>query len=429
MQLLRLILIAGLWACAGASHALDLGRIIEVTVATHPSIQSQRSLLASAQVDVSTARQQFYPTPSVAVEDVRSGPNDISYRGNASIQTYRLQQPLWTGGRLTAGLSKAEANLQAAQHAHDDIAQQLALRSVQAWGEWYAAHLKWAALQVSVDTHQRLYEQVKRRVEDGASAAVELVLTESRLAQTMSQRKAIEAQMRAARVKIAQLMGTPVVEGEEPRQTLSFAMPDLSMLEDAALARSPALLRQRFQFDAQRAELAERQAELWPEVYLRLENQVGHYDSAYFNSGSVRRYFIGLSSRFGAGLSSLTQLESLQRKIDSTQSEIEAAARTTREQIQTDWESWRALKERLPELERSLRATRQTADAWDRQFLAGRKSWMEVMNTTRELLQAELELADARAGFEVTRWRLAITTQGWQEWVNPVAPTPGPPSR
>lgn len=77
---------------------LNLREVIQSTVASHPALQSQLRLLESARADVSTARQQFLPTPSVGVEKINSTPTDALYRGNANLQTYRLQQPLWTGG-------------------------------------------------------------------------------------------------------------------------------------------------------------------------------------------------------------------------------------------------------------------------------------------------------------------------------------------
>ncbi|PUE42309.1 TolC family protein [Limnohabitans sp. Bal53] len=402
-----------LWA--PFANALDLRQIVETAVAAHPSIQAQRALREGAQNDVTTARQQFWPTPSVSIETVRTGPNDISYQDNATVQTYRLQQPLWTGGRLTAGLDKAQANLKAAGHAHDETAQQLALRAVQAWAEWYATSLKLGAIDTSLNTHQRLYAQVQRRVEDGASAAVELVLTEGRLAQNSSQKAAALAQLEASRLKVGQLMGAPVAPFEKPTQSLRFDAPVLDQSEAAALQRAPALQRQAALVDAQKAELAERQSELWPEIYIRAEHQRGQLGGGALSSGSVSRYYLGLSSRFGAGLSSITALESLQRKLEAAEAEIEATRRNVREQVQTDWQQWTSLRARLPELERSVQASRKTAEAWDRQFLAGRKSWMEVMNTARELLQAELELADARSAYTQATWRLAIQSLGWQE--------------
>lgn len=412
-----------LLAC-GSVQAMDLGQIIETTLRSHPAVQAQRALQDSAEVDVRTARQQFLPTPSVAVENVRSASSDPLYRGDATVQTLRLQQPLWTGGRLTAGLDKAQANLRAAQHAQDDAAQQLALRAVQAWAEWHVAHLKLIALQAGVSTHERLYEQVQRRVENGASSAVEVELTAGRLAQIRAQFQAVQAQLRAARLKVAQLTGAPISEDQVPSQRLQFEAPSMALLEEQALERSPAIQRQLALSVAQQAERAERRAELWPEVFLRAERQNSRYDNPAMASSTSPRYVIGLNSRFGAGLSSLTALESFEKRMEATLAELESSRRNLREQVQSEWEQWRSFEQRLPALQRNLQAARATAQAWDRQFLAGRKSWLEVMNTTRELLQAELELAEAQSAQIQLSWRLALLSRGWQETLQAAVPAP-----
>jgi len=44
--------------------------------------------------------------------------------------------------------------------------------------------------------------------------------------------------------------------------------------------------------------------------------------------------------------------------------------------------------------------------------LAGRRSWVEVMNTARELSQAELELADLKAAKVLSYWRLSFLVNG-----------------
>lgn len=417
---LLLLLLPG----AGAqAQTLDLRDIIPITVASHPSTAAQRALQEGARVDVDTARQQFYPTPSVAIENARSGTGSA----DGTVQTYRLQQPLWTAGRLTAGMDKAQANLRTAAHDLDETAQQLALRAAQAWGEWYAASLKQDALRSSLETHQRLYEQLQRRVDSGASAPADLVLTEGRVAQTRSQYLSVQAQQRAARTRISQLMGQMVPEDVLPTQSLVMPLQSLASIEDAALSRSPGLQRQASVLEARRAELKEREAELRPEVYLRAERLNGSYSGLAATTGTVNRLTFGLTSRFGAGLSSLTAVEALRKRMEAAEAETEALRRTLREQVQSDWELWRSLQERLPALERNLQASRVTAEAWDRQFLAGRKSWMEVMNTARELAQAELELADARTANAVTAWRLTILSVGWQSAVQ-ASKTP-PPSQ
>jgi adhesin transport system outer membrane protein len=237
-------------------------------------------------------------------------------------------------------------------------------------------------------------------------------LTQGRLAQTVSTQQGLVAQLRAARLKVAQLMGRAVKDDATPQEQLNFVATNLGELEARALENSPALQKLQAQQHAQKAEISERKAEMLPEIYLRIEHQRSQYDSSVMYSGGVNRAYVGLASRFGAGLSNITQQESLTKRLESIEADAEAVKRNLTEQIQTDFEVWSSLKARIPELELATQATRKTAEAWDRQFLAGRKSWMEVMNTARELMQAEMELVDARSNLVNAKWRLSILGYG-----------------
>ena len=60
----------------------------------------------------------------------------------------------------------------------------------------------------------------------------------------------------------------------------------------------------------------------------------------------------------------------------------------------------------------AMRAAADVSDSYDRQFLAGRKSWLDVMNAARELSQNETQLADLLSTQLTATWRLAIYTSG-----------------
>jgi adhesin transport system outer membrane protein len=48
-----------------------------------------------------------------------------------------------------------------------------------------------------------------------------------------------------------------------------------------------------------------------------------------------------------------------------------------------------------------------------RQFIAGRRSWLDVMNTLRETLSARLGLADAEISSMSSFVRLSLRTGRW----------------
>ena len=257
-------------AC-GLAQAQSLAELIQRTVSSHPAVMGQRSQRAVASADLEYARQQFYPTPSLSIEQVSAGQQDPSYLQNTSVKVFRLQQPLWTHGRLTATVEKAQASADATAQGFDDVRQQLALRVLQAWADAFAADLKQVALQTSVATHERLQAQVSRRITEGASAATERVLTDGRLAQTRAQLQAVAVQAQTSRLRLQQLTGTPVPGALALEGDRSVDASSASLALDAALQRSPALARLKALVRVQEAEVAERKGDLLPELYARAE--------------------------------------------------------------------------------------------------------------------------------------------------------------
>ncbi|MDH4478508.1 MAG: TolC family protein [Rhodoferax sp.] len=400
----------GLATLCGLVQAQSLVELLQRTLQTHPAVMGQQSQRAVSAAELEFAHQQFYPTPSVSIEQVNAGSQDPSYLQSTTVKLFRLQQPLWTHGRLTAGVQKATANVEVSANGFDDIRQQLALRVIQSWADAYAADLKQVALQASVLTHERLQGQVTRRIAEGASAATERVLTDGRLAQTRAQLQSVAVQAETARLRLQQLAGATenmILQAETERVLVTESA---AAALDAAKQRSPAIRRLRATVAVQEADVLERKADLLPELYARAEYQIG--STSISGAPDSQRIFVGLQSKFGAGLSSLAGVEASQGKVGVARAEVESAERTLAEQVLSDWAQIATLKVRQTELEESLQASRETAQAWDRQFLAGRKTWVEVMNMARELAQAETELADVRAVRVLVSWRLALYTQG-----------------
>ena len=393
--------------CAGSAIALTVQDVIRVTVSSHPAILSQLAQHEAALVDVRTARQQFYPTPSLVIEQVKGSSTDWTYGSQSSVQTLRLQQPLWTAGRLTAGLDKSQSNAQASRESANDMRQQLAFRAVQGWTDWYQSALRIQAQMQSVQTHERFMSVVRRRVDEGAMASSELSLTKSRLDQAEAQLQSFKAQLRVARLRLAQLMGHPIANVDEPEVSTATPQCASDAREEQTIAASAALRKITAQLQALAFELNERQADLAPELYLRLERQrsPGAYGAVTMTADRV---YVGFSSRFGPGLSNLTVLESLSKRRDALQADYDAAKRNVVEAVQSEQEQLSAIETRLPLLRSAVDESVKTAQSWDRQFLAGRRAWVEVMNAARETAQAQIDWSDARASQIGAQWRMGI---------------------
>ena len=407
---------------SGSVQGSSLPSLITTVLEAHPSLRAQKALGTASQEAVNAARWQFYPTLSVNMEMMANGSSRESVygAGDNRVTTLRLQQPIWTGGRLTAGMSRAEAGVIAASAGLEVTRQDLALRVVQTYADWYSGYAKSVAYDKSLQAHLRLRQQILQRIEYGVSAASDLTLVAGRIEQTQAELTTSQAQQQTALSRLSQLSGKPVDGAAlvlDPSGPLLLLQAPERMVEQAHLG-SPTVARLLANVQIQEADRVTRKAALTPEVYLRAERQQGNFSQG--NLPAQNRVFLGLSSNFGAGLSSLSEVSGAQARLESAQADVESARVGLSEQIWGDAVLATAGNARKVALAASLRSSQAVSQAWARQFLAGQKSWLDVMNAARELAQVEVQIADLEATQLLLTWRLAIVVRGVDAATNPV---------
>lgn len=401
-------------ALAGAvrpAAASELAALMAEALEGHPAAQVQRERADAAHADEDAARWQFWPTPHASVDSAWAG-NSVLYRGDRAATAIGLTQPLWTGGRLTARLQRSQAGSAAAQASQQLAQLQLALRVAQGYGDWWAARLKLDALDKALAEHERLLALVTRRVEQGQSARADQLLAQERLASLRADLGGAQVQQRVALGRLSQLVGRAL----DGAALAAPAQPPLSV--DASLgavlqrvqAASPLLALYRAQADAEAATVAERKAERWPELRLRAERLHGNLSSPGVGGSSV--VALNLSSSFGAGLSQQSSIAAATSRQAAALAETDAQWRELAEQVTVDHALLLQSADRREALRAAAQLSEQVRQAWDRQFLAGRKSWQDLMNAARDQVQTEIQWADFDAAQRGASWRLSLLADG-----------------
>ncbi|MEN9996393.1 MAG: hypothetical protein RL462_1169 [Pseudomonadota bacterium] len=401
----------------------SLKDLLQQVMRAHPLVKSQIHSMDAAGLDILIAQQAYWPTPSIALERVQSPSPDPAYAGGPQVLTFRLQQPLWTGGRLTAQSNKALANQSIESARLEEVQQTVALKTLQAWAEVVSAQRQQSALKRSEEIQTQLLNKMARRVAQGLSSRSEAHYAGLRLQQVQQELRHAQQQESLAWIRLkqwvpeAQTANESVAIQHEPTavfETLDLAQNltrmDVSQWESLSVARSPVMRRLNGVLQLQMAELAEKRAALQPEVYVRAEHQRGNY--AYANAPPVNRLFVGLSANTGAGMSLAHQLAAIQSKRDGTLEELAAAQRNVTEAIQTDYVNANARQSKAADLRLNLESSQELQAAWERQFTNGKKTWIDVMNAARETSQAELAWIDNEMAILQSHWRLQIQAYG-----------------
>ena len=408
-----LLLLMG-WMCAASASASGAVGVADLTFATlshHPSVRGAAAKNQSAQLGIEAAKWQYWPTPSFGVERAQGGTAALG-QGDRTVGVLGLNQPLWNGGRVGFGVKRAELLALQAQAEGEEVRQSLASRVIQAWSDAVVAMQKIDAQEQSLQAHIRLLQMVERRQAEGVSAQADVALARSRLDLLQADVEVLKSQRDSAVDKLRSLTDSQIKPENLARghQLTALSGLELDDLLEQAKQLSPQLKKNQHLIDVARSDVDVAKASLKPELSLRYEHQQSSNNSA--GPTSNNRVFLSLNSNLGAGLSRLTGIGQAVSQVSAAEEELSVQRQALSEQIQLDWALIKAANLRIRGLTLAAAAGVEVLESYERQFLAGRKQWIDLMNAVREQAQTQSQLADAMVAQELSGLRLILLGAG-----------------
>lgn len=414
------LFLGGISAQAGSEVEFALPNLISKAIAYHPSIKSNIFLEDSAKNEIISAKWQYFPTPKFSVSQVDSSDPNYKY-GDSRVSVISLTQPLWAGGYIDAGLEKSSARLSLARAATKVAQQDLALKVIGAYSQWYSSYLKKETYKKSKKEHDVLRARLKRRIKQGLSSSSDLNLADSRSTQADAGLNSAIIQYENSLLNLEELLGIPLDSKDLIRDfsIVEFENNQLKLSKKALLI-NPRIKQIKAEHLILEAELKQSRAKFYPGINLKLERQWGSFTRE--DAETKNRIFIELNSSFGAGLSNFSQIEEIKSRYQSLQARITDEKNKVAQQIELNWTSYISLKKQKALLESSLANTEKVRKSYYRQFLAGKKTWQEVMNSIREVSQLESQLADVHREMIIANWRIFVLINDVGATMTPLKP-------
>lgn len=365
----------------------------------YPAITASLRQQDAARAEREVAGWQRFPTPAVQA----SSDDDIT-QGVLS-----LEQPLWSGGRITAGIEAAESRLGASREQVESVRQEILDRVIDAYAEASRRTAQLEIAEQNVDELRDLQQMIERRVRQMASPQADLELASSRLSQAVAERTAIAQALRSSLARLSELSGEEVT-AVAPADAADALPAALGEAQRQALEHSPQLAQLGFQQQAARADTRFERAARFPTLALRLEQRENRGGGIAAPERSDTRLLMVMESNFGAGLSTLASIEAASSREESLVQEREAALRELRSEVADLWHQRESARLRLDSAEQTRLSAERVSASYGRQYAIGQKSWLDLMNAVREATSAGLAVEDARADLFRTGWRLATLT-------------------
>jgi outer membrane protein len=399
-------LMAGVFSAAlvSTAQAETLADAIALAYQTNPTLQQQRASARITDEGVVQARTGFRPTVG-AVLDVTgantkpSSGSDIDTSGSSA--TVSISQPLYTGGRASATLSAAEADVLSAREGLRSVEQSVLVNVVQAYVDVRRDQERLRIAKENVAVLQRQLDESNARFDVGEITRTDVAQSQARLAGAKAGLSSAQAQLEISRAGYAAIVGqTPGELAPEP--TLAGLLPaTVDQAFEAAQTTNPGVTSAKYNEDAAAARVAVARAGYRPTISAR----AGLGFDAGRNAG-VGSQFDDYSRTLSGGITAsvpiftggltTSQVRAANERENAARAATETAKRTAVQQVSNAWSNLLASRAGLVSNEEQVRATRIAFEGVRQEQQVGLRTTLDVLNAQLELSNAELLLVAAR---------------------------------
>ncbi|WP_084419256.1 TolC family outer membrane protein [Henriciella litoralis] len=393
-------ILAGMLLAPEASHAETLQDALTAAWLNNPSLEARRDELDIADERIEQARAQRRPTVNLfggyqyeSIDSNRPIAFNLGDRPVASAQI-EARLPVYTGGRLNAGIRQAEAGSRVAEAQLDSAGQGLLLDTVTAYVDILRDRQVIDIRKNSIGLLEGQFTAASDRFEVGDITRTDVALARARLEGGTAQLAAAQAQLEASLAIYALITGLEAGD-LAPVPPLPDVPASFDDALEVALSGNPDIEAALQAESAAREGVALAEGALKPEVSLIGQAGIQEYHVDGFRDTSV---VAGAEARvplFTGGLNT-SRVREARLARNQARSQIDLNRRIVRTNVARAWYGLEAATQSVSASERQVEAAELAFEGAREELSVGTRTTLDVLDQEQQLLEARLALATSR---------------------------------
>lgn len=377
-----------------AEAASGLGAALQAALSQHPSVSAKRAEVAAKAHLVDSAKAQRYPSLSgqLAAQNNDSQPANV-----------RLRQPLWAFGRIDSNIDYADAGRSLEDANLLRLRRQMMDETSVAYARVLGVTQRLRIAADNLASLERLYRQIQRREQGQLAAQADVRLALVRLTQARALQERLEGELEIARTDLLNLTQTPVAAGELPPEAIT-RLPRIAELEALAETQSADIRVKTQELALAQADVARERSAPMPTLYLQADKPYNQ-PLGFSNEGRIGIVLEGAIDGMGLGRNQAAEArkQAAMDVLAAARSEVKRSVRSLWSQRQVQTALLETRKHSVVELTEILAS-------YQRQYEAGHKPWLDVLNMQRELADERQQQAQSEQDWMTVTLKLAALT-------------------
>lgn len=374
--------------------------LLSKLVTNHPSIKMSQEVINGAKERVDSAFWGFFPTPSV----------DVSARdSDRNVVVARLDQPVWTGGKLTSRYDMATSKEKENIFELEETSYRLIENFLSVLESYAQSKANIIELQEGLNNLNEFNEMLDRRMDAGVSSNSDKDLLNARIEQINSDMIVAKNRYKVATLQLELMLDTKINCDVNLNKISLVHSKDIEDSINRLLEFHPAIKKSDAQIETTKYELDNTKASIMPNVSLRAEHREGDlYNGDYDKSSNQNLVYVTFTATTNAGLSAMSDIAAAKVKINEIEFKKQTIEKELIDSLLNDYNNYEIAKSRMKVLEKSITSAQNVLDSYERLFIAGKRQWLDLVNASREVMQYKIELSKLLVSKNILAYKLAL---------------------
>jgi adhesin transport system outer membrane protein len=391
------------------TELFGLESALTATLTRHPVIAGKAASVLAKDFTGEAVRTQRYPTVSVQAQQLTNQGSSATNRPDNPI-TLRARQPLWAFGRIDSSIALADAETKTERTDFLRVQRQLIENTAISYAKVQGLYKRQKVLIENVAAHEGLRDQIGRRETGQLASGADVRLANTRLIQAGAQKARVKGDLDVALAELLSLTQI-AVSAETPVAARFTDLPDAGALETLAQAQSAEVRYKAQQISRAKASVKQTQTASMPTLYLQADksfNQPSYADTSQLG--------LVLEVNFeGMGLATFNRSKAAGAQVAVAEEDLRSTRNDIGRTVQSLHASRRMQQTLVLALADSVHEVSALLDSYKRQYVAGTKSWLDVLNLQRELSDQRLQQVQAENDWLTASLRLGALIGSFDE--------------
>ncbi|MBV7299400.1 TolC family outer membrane protein [Enterovibrio paralichthyis] len=397
---------------SAAVQAQSLEQAVATTLTQNPTIREAYNEFKSREEDIDASQGGYLPAL-----DVDAGIGYSDYNSDATKGTFHprevgisLRQLIWDGAITYNDIKRTKSEAEAQRYQLLADAQDTALSVAEVYIDVLRAEAILDLSQKNLVTHERIYADIKKRTDSGLSSTADLSQADGRLAQANSNLLSAQSNLQDAMIQFERVVGDTPRDLVLPEVDALFIPASLIDAITTAKENNPVIKVANNDVDAARYQYEQTKGDFYPTFTVEASQQWGEEldgtpgDTDEFQAMVRMRYNL-----FNGGTDA-AEARSAAFQVNKAKNIRQNAHLLLDESTRLAWTAKELAERQTVFLQQHVDASAKTLQAYEKQYLIGRRSLLDLLNTENELFDARRSYIDSHYSGIFAKYRVLNAT-------------------